>query len=84
MRSFFLSIWNKKVHNCENCNKWLGNEPLTYMFDHLLEKSKYPELMYEKENIMLVCLDCHNNKTNGIISKIVKNRIEIVRIKFGK
>jgi len=84
MRDFFLSIWKRRLHNCENCGKWLGNEPLSYMFDHLLEKSKYPELKYEKENIMLVCLECHDNKTRGNLTNLFKEKIKIIKDKFGK
>ena len=83
MNVFFLQIWNKKKHECENCGKWLGKEPLSYMFDHLLEKSKYPELKYEEENIMLVCLECHDNKTRGFLTDLVKQKIEEVRKRFG-
>ena len=83
MNAFFLQIWNKKKHECENCGKWLGKEPLSYMFDHLLEKSKFPELKYEEENIMLVCLECHDNKTRGFLTDLVKQKIEEVRKRFG-
>src|SRR6478752_5008982 len=73
---FFLGIWKKRTpHNCENCGKWLGPEPLSYMFDHLLEKSKYPELKYEEENICYLCLECHDNKTRGLISEKIQNLI---------
>ena len=55
MKDFFLSIWNEKFpHNCENCNVFLGNSPKTYIFDHVLPKSKYKELKFEKENIMYI------------------------------
>jgi len=83
MNAFFLQIWNKKKeHNCENCGKWLGKEPLSYMFDHLLEKSKFPELKYEEDNIMLVCLECHDNKTRGFLTDLVRAKVEEVRKKF--
>jgi 5-methylcytosine-specific restriction endonuclease McrA len=85
MNEFFLQVWNKrKQHDCENCGKWLGNEPLSYMFDHLLEKSKYPELKHEEENIMLVCLECHDNKTRGFLTDLVRAKIDDVRKKFDK
>ena len=85
MNAFFLQIWNgRKEHKCENCGKWLGNEPLSYMFDHLLEKSKYPELKHEEENIMLVCLECHDNKTRGFLTDLVRAKIDDVRKKFDK
>jgi 5-methylcytosine-specific restriction endonuclease McrA len=83
MRDFFLGIWNKrKKHECENCGEWLGKEPLSYMFDHLLEKKSHPELRLEEENIMLVCLKCHDEKTRGFASDYVKNRINIVKQKY--
>jgi len=80
---FFLDIWRKNKHICENCGKWLGNEPLSYHFDHLLEKNKFPELKFEEFNIFLTCLDCHSRKTNGFISEIVQNRINQVKLKFN-
>ena len=85
MNAFFLQIWNKrKKHDCENCGKWLGKEPLSYMFDHLLEKSKYPELKFEEENIMLVCLECHDNKTRGFITDLVNQKIQEIRKLYNK
>lgn len=82
MNVFFLQIWNdRKKHECENCGEWLGKEPLSYMFDHLLEKSKYPELKFDEDNIMLVCLKCHDEKTRGFASEYVNNRIKIVKQK---
>lgn len=85
MKKFFQSVWDeRKKHECENCGKWLGKEPLSYMFDHLLEKSKHPDLKLEKENIMLVCLECHDNKTRGFLTDLVREKIQNVRNRFGK
>ena len=84
MRDFFLQVWKKRKHECENCGKWLGNEPLSYMFDHLLEKSKYPDLKFEEENIMMVCLECHDNKTRGFLTEKVIAKINAVKDLFGK
>lgn len=83
-RDMFLSIWKKRPHRCENCDAHLGNEPLSYMFDHVLEKSKYPDLRYEEENICMLCLDCHNNKTNCKLSDFMKEKIKKVKQIFGK
>lgn len=72
MNQFFLFIWNNKLpHKCYNCDKYLGNEPLSYMFDHILEKGieKYKHLFLEKENICYLCLECHDNKTRGFLSE---------------
>ena len=83
MQNLFIDIWKKRKHICENCGVKLGNEPRTYMFDHLLEKSKYPKLTFQEDNIMLVCLECHDNKTRGFISELIKQKIKKVREKFG-
>jgi len=82
MRKFFLELWNKRRHYCENCGEWLGNIPLSYHFDHTLEKSKYPELKYEEDNIEILCLKCHDEKTRGVISEKIKERIEQLKEKF--
>ena len=84
MREFFLDIWSKKPHRCENCDTYLGNEPFSYMFDHILEKSKYPDLKYEEENICILCLDCHGDKTNCKLSDFMKEKIKKVKEIFGK
>lgn len=76
---FFISIWNGHSHNCENCDKNLGSEPRSYMFDHLLEKSQYPEMAYEKSNIFLCCLECHANKTGGFPGEKHKQAIENIK-----
>ena len=83
-REFFLSIWKKRPHRCENCDAHLGSEPLSYMFDHILEKSKYPDLRYEEENICMLCLDCHSDKTNCKLSDFMKEKIKKIKEIFGK
>lgn len=65
MRELFLQIWNERPRYSEVSGEWLGNAPLTWMFDHLLEKSKYPQFRLEKNNIALVTFEEHEAKTNG-------------------
>ena len=65
MRLFFYSLWSKRPHECQSCSSPLGHEPHSYNFDHLLEKSKYPDLAFNEDNIFICCLDCHTKKTNG-------------------
>lgn len=83
MHEFFLDLWNEKQHYCENCRKWLGNEPLSYHFDHLLEKSKYPQLRLAKDNIMLVCLECHDEKTRGFYSELAIQKCNQLKTKYN-
>jgi len=61
MHEFFISIWNKRPHKSEISGEWLGNEALSIFFHHILEKNKYPEAMYDEENIILVTWEEHNN-----------------------
>lgn len=84
MRDFFINIWKKREHRCENCDVWLGNEPLSYMFDHVLEKSKYPVLKFEADNIMMLCLHCHDNKTRSFLSEKMLTKLEEVKKRFEK
>lgn len=84
MKQFFMNFWRThNPHVCEVCNIPLGKEPLSYMFDHVLEKSKYPELAFEEENIMYLCLSCHDEKTRGHYNEITKERIKYLKTKFN-
>ena len=59
MREFFLQIWSKRPHHSEVSGRWLGREPLTVFFHHVLSKEKYPEASLDEENIVLLTLDEH-------------------------
>ena len=63
--TFFLSIWEERPHYSQISGIYLGKVPKTWMFDHLLEKGKYPELAFEKENIILCTFEEHEAKTMG-------------------
>jgi hypothetical protein len=52
------------------------------MFDHILEKNKYPALKLEEDNIMMLCLDCHDNKTRGFLSEKMLQRLDEVKKRF--
>lgn len=78
-KDFYLEIWKEREHICESCGVHLSSEPLTIYFDHLLEKSKYPELRHEKANILLVCLECHDKKTRGFPTQKHQQKINLVK-----
>lgn len=81
---FFLEIWRKKPHNCESCGQYLGKEPLSTYFDHLLEKEMYPDLRYEEANLMLVCFQCHGDKGMGHPTEVHRKMIEKAKQYFNK
>jgi 5-methylcytosine-specific restriction endonuclease McrA len=80
----FFDIWSKKRHYCESCGLWLGNEPLSIFFDHLLEKSKYPEFALMENNIYLCCGECHTKKTNGFPTENHKKAIKNIKNLLSK
>lgn len=60
LRDFFLQIWNKRPHYSEVSGKWLGKEPLSVFFHHILPKEKYPQAAFDEENIILLTLEEHD------------------------
>lgn len=83
MKMFFMDIWNKlPVKVCWSCGIWLGSEPATYMFDHLLEKSKYPHLKFTEDNIFICCLECHDAKNKGYPKVAHEEAIQRAKEKF--
>lgn len=86
MKEFFLEIWKERYpHNCFICRKFLGEEPKTYMFDHLCEKgvAKYKHLAYNKDNILYLCLECHDSRTRGYMPEFYREEINKVKTKYN-
>lgn len=79
---FFIELPNGS-RVCNSCGKQLSNEIRSYYFDHLIEKSKRPDLALEKDNIFLCCLECHALKTDGHPTEIHQKAIEKARERFG-
>ena len=60
MQEFFLKIWKKKLHYSEISMDYLGKEPLTIFFHHILPKEKYPQAAFDEENIILLTWQEHD------------------------
>lgn len=58
-RDMFLRIWNQRPHYCENCGRYLGDEPRVIFFSHRVAKSVSERDRLNPENIDLLCGDCH-------------------------
>ncbi len=67
-KELFLEIWNERPHICSNpeCKKHLGDEPNAFFFSHIKSKGAYPELRLCKDNIELLCVECHQSYEFGI------------------
>ena len=66
MREFFLFYWKKMPHYSEVSGKYLGKEPMSTYFHHILAKNKYPEACLDEENIILLTLEEHSNVENDM------------------
>ena len=77
MRNLFLEIWKERKHYSEVSGDYLGKEPLSTFFHHILPKSKYPELEYDKSNIILLTLDEHTDVEADMYKYDVINQLRI-------
>lgn len=66
MFEFFISYWKKSDKKSAVSGKFLGKEPLSVFFHHILPKEKYPEACLDEENIILLTLEEHSNVENDM------------------
>ena len=79
----FMDIWKKRPHLSEVSGNYLGMEPLSTYFHHILPKSKYPELRLVEENIILLTLDEHANVESDMYKyEEVNKRRELLITKY--
>jgi len=80
---FFMKIWMKRPHFSIISGVYLGDEPLSLFFHHVLPKNKYPEAQYDEENIVLLTPDEHVNIESDMYKdgKINKKR-ELLKTKY--
>lgn len=84
MRNFFLSIWKKRSHFSEVSGKFLGKEPLTIFFHHILPKGKYPEAEFDEENIILLTWEEHDQVEMDIYRyEEVNNKRNYLKLKYN-
>jgi 5-methylcytosine-specific restriction endonuclease McrA len=58
-RDLFLEIWEERQHVCCNCGVYLQEPPQAIYFSHIKSKGAHPKLKYDKNNIQLLCGECH-------------------------
>lgn len=84
LRSLFLRIWRKRLHYSQVSMDYLGREPLSVYFHHILSKEKYPEAMMDEENIVLLTLEEHDNIERDMYKYPEINRKrELLKTKYG-
>jgi hypothetical protein len=83
LREFFLQIWKKSKRKSEVSGTYLGSEPMSTYFHHILPKEKYPEACFDEENIILLTLDEHTNVESDIHKyPEVNDRRKKLKIKY--
>lgn len=82
-REMFLNIWKKRKHNSEVSGNYLGSEPMSTYFHHILAKEKYPDACLDEENIILLTLEEHSNVENDMYKyPEVNERRKQLKIKY--
>jgi len=85
MNAFFLQIWTKRKHYSEVSGDYLGKEPLTIYFHHILPKEKFPQAKFDEDNIILLTFDEHNNVENDMYKyEEVNERRKHLKIKYER
>jgi hypothetical protein len=85
MREFFLSYWKKMPHYSEISGKWLGKEPMSTYFHHILPKEKYPEACFDEENIILLTLEEHSDVENDMYKyEEINKRRKQLKLKYNE
>jgi hypothetical protein len=80
----FLQIWTNRSHKSEVSGDYLGNEPLSMFFHHILAKEKYPQAAFDEENIILLTLQEHDQVEMDMYRyEEVNNRREKLLIKYN-
>lgn len=65
MQNLFLEIWKERKHHSEVSGTYLGKEPLSVFFHHILPKEKFPSEALKKDNIILLTLQEHSDVENN-------------------
>lgn len=83
MQHLFMEIWATRPHKSEISGTFLGKEPLTVFFHHILPKEKYPQAKYDPENIILLSLDEHTNVESDMYRfELINERRNLLLIKY--
>ena len=65
-----MEIWSERPHECEGCGAYLPNPPIAHYFSHLWARNTEPKGKFDKENIVLKCVQCHHEWDFGDKTKI--------------
>ena len=85
MHEFFLQLWKKFPHYSMVSGKYLGSEPLSVFFHHILPKEKYPEAALDEENIVFLTLEEHDQVEMDMYRyEEVNERRKLLKVKYER
>lgn len=82
---FYQSIWDSRPHRSEISGIWLGSECKTVYMHHCLPKGMeaYEHLRYADDNILQCTWEEHSRIEAGWKPKILVDKIEQLKLKYG-
>lgn len=84
MLEVFKEIWNERPHYSEVSWEPLGFELSSLHFHHILPKRNYKEAKFDKENIILLTWDEHENvERDPVRYEEINKRREKLKEKYG-
>lgn len=85
LHRLYLQIWKERVHFSEVSKKYLGWEPRSTLFHHILPKNRWKEAIYDGENIILLTQEEHTKvEGNPSFYEEINRRREKLKKKYGK
>lgn len=61
----YMRIWSKRPNYSEISGEWLGREPLSIFFHHIIPKRENKEAIFDEENVILLTFQEHQNVENN-------------------
>lgn len=84
MLKVFQEIWNERPHYSELSWESLGYELSSLYFHHILPKRNYEDAKFDKDNIILLTWDEHENvERNPVRYDEINKRREKLKEKYG-
>ncbi len=85
-----IHLWEKGLWDkmklpriCKSCSCKVLGEFSPFYFDHLKEKSQFPQLAMKEWNVLFVCKDCHTKKNIGFPTDVHKDYIKQAEIMYN-
>lgn len=63
--ALFKEIWSEREHICCKCGRVLLEPMRVHYFSHIHSKGARPDLRLNKDNIELLCMECHHKYEFG-------------------